>query len=154
MHAENGDDGRGGSGRDGGNHLSLTLTNDLNEIPRLGEAVERFAGNHGVPTAAIDDVNIALDELVTNIIRYAHDDGQVHHIAVRLVLAAGALEIEIIDDGRAFNPLDRPPPDLASPLEERPVGGLGIHFVRTLMHDVGYSRENGKNVMRMTKRVG
>lgn len=133
--------------------LSLTLANDLGEIARMGLAVERFCGDHAIPIETIDALNIALDELVTNVIRYGFDDDDRHHIRVEIAIDDGSLVVEIADDGRPFDPFDRPSPDVDLPLEERPIGGLGIHFVRTLMDEASYRRDGGKNVVRMTKRV-
>jgi anti-sigma regulatory factor (Ser/Thr protein kinase) len=155
MQAEDGKRRERGRDRHGGNRLSLALSNDLNEIPRMGAAVEQFGADHRIDTATIDDINVALDELVTNVIRYAHADGGRHDILVELALDdAGRLTVEIADDGRPFDPFDRPPPDLDSPLEERPVGGLGIHFVRSLMDEASYRREGDTNRVRLVKQVG
>jgi anti-sigma regulatory factor (Ser/Thr protein kinase) len=131
----------------------LALRNDLSEIPRLALAVERFGIDHRVAVETIDDINIALDELVTNVIRYAHTDGAMHEIAVVLVLSDGRITVDIVDDGHPFDPLERATPDIDAPLEERPIGGLGIHFVRSLMDEVGYRRDGHKNVVRLAKTV-
>ncbi len=61
---------------------------------------------------------------------------------------------EISDDGVAFDPLKVPPPDLTADLESRPIGGLGVHFVKTLMDEVAYRREGDRNVLTMRKRFG
>lgn len=131
--------------------LELALVNDVDEIPRMAAAIERFGNDCGVPLEVVDGVNIALDELFTNVVRYGYPDGGSHHIDIRLSLSGQRLTIEIADDGRPFNPLDRPPPDLESPLEERAVGGLGIHFVRSLMDEVEYRRDGNRNTLRMVK---
>jgi anti-sigma regulatory factor (Ser/Thr protein kinase) len=131
--------------------LQLALANDIAEIPRMAAAIERFSSDCGLPLEVVDGVNIALDELFTNVVRYGYLDGGAHQIDVRLSLSAQRLTIEITDDGQPFNPLDRPPPDLESPLEERAVGGLGIHFVRSLMDEVEYRRDGDRNTLRMVK---
>lgn len=117
----------------------------------MAAAIERFGKEHGLATEIIDGVNIALDELVANVVRHAHDDGEIHRIDIAVRIEDDHLLVEIADDGRPFNPLDRPPPDIEAPLEERPVGGLGIHFVRTLMDEVGYRRDAGRNILHMIK---
>ena len=132
--------------------LSVTLVNDQSEVERLSRLVEAFGEAEGVSADSIFSVNLALDEVITNIIRYAHDDGgRQHPIVVRLALESGVLTAQVEDDGRAFNPLDAPPPDLNASIEERPIGGLGIHLVRTMMNSVEYRRENGRNVLIMKK---
>jgi anti-sigma regulatory factor (Ser/Thr protein kinase) len=64
------------------------------------------------------------------------------------------LTIDVADDGIAFNPLEKDPPDLDLPFSERPIGGLGIHIVRALSETIAYRRENDRNHLTMTMRVG
>ena len=90
---------------------------------------------------------------MTNVIAYAYDDKADHRITLRLSLRTGELAAEVEDDGRPFNPLDAPPPDLTQPLEDRPIGGLGVHFLRTLMDGVEYRREQGRNRLVMKKNL-
>ena len=133
--------------------MSVTLVNDLSEIERLSRLVEAFGEAEGLGAEPIFSVNLALDEVVTNVIRYGHDDdGRQHPIVVRLALEDGVLTAEVEDDGRPFNPLDAPPPDINASLEDRPIGGLGIHLVRSVMTSVEYRRENGRNVLTMKKK--
>lgn len=131
--------------------LSVTLVNEQSEVERLSRLVEAFGETEGLPPESIFNVNLALDEVITNIIRYAHGDGRQHPIVVRLALEPGVLTAQVEDDGRAFNPLEAPVPDLNASIEERPIGGLGIHLVRTMMNSVEYRRENGRNVLIMKK---
>ncbi len=86
-------------------------------------------------------------------ISYAFRDGARHIIDVEISFAGNCLSIEIRDDGSPFDPLKIPPPDLTSELAEREVGGLGIHFVRTVADEVGYRREEGWNILRLVKRT-
>lgn len=130
---------------------SVTLANALSEVERLGRIVEAFCESGGIGPELIFPVNLALDEVVTNVIRYAHDDERPHPIVVRLAIDEHALTAEVEDDGRPFNPLDVPPPDIGAGLEERPIGGLGIHLVRSVMSSVEYRREGGRNVLTMKK---
>jgi serine/threonine-protein kinase RsbW len=131
--------------------MSVTLVNDQSEVERLTRLVEAFGKAEGIPPDSMFHVNLALDEVITNIIRYAHSDDQKHPIVVRLALEPGELTAQVEDDGRAFNPLEAPPPDLDASIEERPIGGLGIHLVRSMMNSVEYRRENGRNVLIMRK---
>ena len=133
--------------------MSVTLVNDRSEVERLGRLVEAFGETEGLAADAIFSVNLALDEVVTNVIRYAHDDGRQHPIIVRLALEAGVLTAQVEDDGRAFNPLDAPVPDIGAGIDDRPIGGLGIHLVRSVMTSVEYRREDGRNVLTMKKRL-
>src|SRR5262249_20217413 len=114
---------------------------------------ERFSQSHRIPNADLQAVSLALDEVITNVIGYGYDDQRPHEILVRLLLANGRLSAEVEDDGRPFNPLTTAPPGLTSAVEGRPVGGLGIHLVRSLMEQVDYRWESDKNHLIMSKRL-
>lgn len=136
-----------------GHSMKLRLSNRLDEIPRLAEAVDGFFQANGLPADLAFTFNLALDEVVTNVISYAYDDGAEHQIEVRLgVEPDGGISAAVIDDGVAYDPLSRPEPDTESPLEERPVGGLGVHLVRSLMDRIEYRREGGRNRLEFSKR--
>jgi anti-sigma regulatory factor (Ser/Thr protein kinase) len=132
----------------------LTLTNHLSELARLATWLEDFAQEHGIDKKTMMRVNLALDELVTNVISYAWTDGQDHEFRLELRLSGDRLHAELIDDGVPFNPLRTPPPDLTTDADERPIGGLGIHFVRETMDEVAYHLEQGQNHLRLMKRLG
>src|SRR5262245_63933148 len=122
-------------------------------MERLSQAIEAFGEEKGLGPEAIFSMNLALDEVVTNVIRYAHDDGLEHPIVVRLALEQDVLTAQVEDDGRAFNPLEAPAPNLAANIDERPIGGLGIYLVRSVMSSVEYRREDGRNVLTMKKNL-
>jgi phosphoserine phosphatase RsbU/P len=134
--------------------LELTLANRSSELQRLASELERFAQSYRISEPDVHALSLALDEVITNTIAYGYDDQGAHQIQVRLTLANGRLSAEIEDDGRPFNPLTAPEPDLTSAVEDRPVGGLGIHLVRSLMDRVDYRHESGKNHLVMSKRLG
>ena len=133
--------------------LTVRIANRLEEIERLASVVESFSAKHNLPDAAAFAFNLSLDEVVTNVILYAFADVQEHSIDVRLRLEAGVLHAEVIDEGRPFDPLGVPPPDLDAPIEDRRIGGLGLHIVREMMDTIEYAREGGRNVLRLSKRV-
>jgi serine/threonine-protein kinase RsbW len=134
--------------------VSVTLANDQSEVEKLSRLVEAFGEVHGLTPQSTFSVNLALDEVVTNIIRYAYNDnGPAHPILVRLTFEDGVLAAQVEDNGRAFNPLEAPAPDIDASIEERPVGGLGIHLVRSMMDSVEYRRDDGRNVFIMKKRL-
>lgn len=133
--------------------LSAVLTNQLSEVKRLGEMAERFAESHGLSEDERYAINLVLDEIVINVIKYGFDDTREHQIHVTLSVDAGTLTIVVDDDARAFNPLDQPPPDLDLPIEERPIGGLGIFLVRATMDDVQYERSGDRNVLTLKKKL-
>jgi anti-sigma regulatory factor (Ser/Thr protein kinase) len=134
--------------------FSRRLPNRLAAIGETAEEIEVFCAANGVPMAAVAHLNLVLDEAMTNTINYGWPEGGDHEVALAMRIEAGVVMAEVSDDGRAFDPLQVPPPDLASDLESRPVGGLGVHFIKTLMDEVSYRREAGRNILTMHKRFG
>ena len=130
------------------------LVNDRAEIRRLGEIAERFGAEERLSDDEIMSINLVLDEVVTNTIEYGYDEPGRHEIKVTLAVEGGTLTIEIEDDGRPFDPLSAPPPDLTLSIDKRPVGGLGIHLVRSVMDSVEYQRRGDRNVLTMHKTIG
>jgi anti-sigma regulatory factor (Ser/Thr protein kinase) len=134
-------------------HLEILIGNQPSEIGRVLEALENFGAEHGISPRHIHELDLALEEHLTNIITHAFQTPAEHEIVVRGELTGHTLRLEIADDGRPFNPLEFPEPDLTAPLEERPIGGLGIHMMRKSVDAMEYRRENGKNVLALVKRI-
>jgi anti-sigma regulatory factor (Ser/Thr protein kinase) len=133
--------------------VELRLANDLDGLAGLAERVERFGVEQGLAENVVNALNVVLDEAVSNAINHGYDAGVRGEIAVRLRRSADRVEVEVEDDGRPFDPLQVPPPDLSLPLERRPIGGLGIHLIRNLMDEISYARQAGRNVLKMAKRL-
>jgi serine/threonine-protein kinase RsbW len=134
--------------------IAVELRNDLSEIERVHRQVEEHAGEWSLSDSALNAINVSLDEILTNIISYGYDDERDHVIAVSLALADdGTLTIEVDDDGKPFNPLEMPEPDTSAAIDDRPIGGLGIHLVLRLMDDVRYRRENDRNLLTLKYRA-
>ena len=131
----------------------IELGNRLSEIDRLVDALAAFCETQGVPPRPAGHLELALHELVTNVISYAWEDGREHRLTVRVVLADGRLTAEIVDDGHPFDPLVRPDPDIGAPLEERGIGGLGIHFVKRVVDSVAYRRDGPFNRLTLIKTI-
>jgi anti-sigma regulatory factor (Ser/Thr protein kinase) len=107
----------------------------------------------GVPVAIRRHVNMVFDELLNNIVSYAFEDENEHAIEVRVSLERQRLVIEILDDGRPFNPFSQQTPDTTLPLEERRIGGLGIHLVQKVMDEVSYERRIDTNLVKLVKTI-
>jgi anti-sigma regulatory factor (Ser/Thr protein kinase) len=133
--------------------LSITCPNRLSEIGKAAQLIEAVGAARGLSPDVVFKLNLALDEVVTNIVSYAYDDEDEHQISIHLVLDDDCVSVRVEDDGRAFNPLDARKPDLGLDIDERPIGGLGVHIVRTLMDALEYRRENGRNILTMRKRT-
>ena len=131
----------------------LVIGNTVAEMAKVIEFVEKFGAAHGIPQAAINDLNVCLDELLNNTISYGYDDQAPHSIAVDLTLAADLLIIDIEDDGKPFDPRQGTPKPSSGTIQSRAIGGLGLHFVKTLMDEVGYMRMGGNNVVRLVKKL-
>jgi anti-sigma regulatory factor (Ser/Thr protein kinase) len=129
------------------------LRNDPAESRRIEEWMKSFAEAAHLSPEARNAFDLALVEWVTNIISYTHEDGRERWIQVRFLASPDQARIEVEDDGREFNPLKLPPVDTSAPLEQRPIGGLGIHLIRRLMDSVEYRREAGHNILTMSRRV-
>jgi sigma-B regulation protein RsbU (phosphoserine phosphatase) len=110
-----------------------------------------FAEEQALPDAVRQMVMLALDDLLNNIISYAYDDRARSEMDVVASAEADRLVITISDSGRPFNPLGMNAPDVQASLQEREIGGLGIHLVRNVMDEVDYSRRAGSNVVTVTK---
>ena len=133
--------------------MEFWLKNTPTEISRIGAEVESFAREHGVAAVVQQALDLALVEWVTNIVSYGYEDSAEHLVRVRLTREEDGVRVEVEDDGRMFNPLEYPPVDTSLPLAEKPVGGLGIHMIRSLMDSMEYTRRGEKNVLTMTKRA-
>lgn len=130
----------------------IVIKNTIEEVQRAIAAFESFASSHKVPTKVMVKVNIVLDELLSNIVKYSFPDGQEYDIDITLELfTTGKLTIQLTDAGIPFNPFDAPEPDLSIPLEERDVGGLGILLVKKLMDEYSYKRQVNLNITSMIK---
>jgi anti-sigma regulatory factor (Ser/Thr protein kinase) len=133
--------------------FELTLLNRQPEIARVQGELERFANKHALARRPLHDVQLALEEHLTNIVNHAYEDEQEHRIKVRFLFNRPELQIEVEDDGRPFNPLEHPTPNLSLPLDQRPIGGLGIHMIRKSLDHVEYHREHDRNRLVMVKRT-
>jgi serine/threonine-protein kinase RsbW len=133
--------------------ISIRIDADVREIERLNRLVRQFGELHDVPSRTLYAVNLALDELVTNTVLYGFDDTSGQEVMVRIATAGSELVASVCDRGKPFDPLQVKPPDLSAPLEERELGGLGIHLVRSLMDHVSYARENNQNVLTVRKKI-
>lgn len=142
--------GNAGSVRPG---LRLTIAGRPGEIASANAAFTAFAEANAVPPAVRRSLNVALDELLQNTIAHGFAEQQGGAVTIAVLLETDRLTVTLTDDGRPFNPLDAAAPDTARPLEDRPVGGLGIHLVRQLMDDVHYQRQGGRNVVVLVKRL-
>ena len=132
--------------------LPLRIKPQHEELDRVTAAVEDLGERDDWPPELVFRINLALEELGLNIMDYGLESAE-QEIEITLTSDGDSLVIEITDEGRPFDPLtDAPTPDLDGPVEDRRVGGLGIHLVRTMMDDMQYRREQGKNHLTLVTR--
>ena len=131
--------------------LLLQLSNNRPEIRNLRNRFDIFAKDNELPAKVIHDVQLALDEVVTNIVEYGYDDDDEHLIDIKFILNEQSLKIIIIDDAKPYNILDNKDPDTSLSLDEKPIGGLGIYLVKRLMTNIDYDYRDGKNHLLLTK---
>jgi anti-sigma regulatory factor (Ser/Thr protein kinase) len=127
------------------------LTADLSSIVSLADEVTRWGNEAGLAEAAVFQINLVLEELVTNVITHGLGVGQPGGISVRIERTGERLEIVLVDDAQPFDPFSIAAPDLTGDIEDRPIGGLGVHLIRTLMDEWGYARVGGQNVVWLRK---
>jgi anti-sigma regulatory factor (Ser/Thr protein kinase) len=133
--------------------LEIILKNRPEEKRRLLTALEDFVCERRMPLTAVQAADLALEEHLTNVMNYAFEDGREHKILVRLEANGTELVIEVEDDGKPFDPTQVPKVDTSLPMEQRPIGGLGIHLIRGCMDEMRYERRGDLNVLRMVKRL-
>src|SRR5262245_41715216 len=127
--------------------VELRVRNDLSELERVGREIEEVGRGGGVTTEDLSAVLLAVDEMLTNVISYGFPAGGDAWIDVRARLEDGVFAVEIEDEGQAFDPVAVAEPSLDGAVEERSVGGLGIHIARSMVDEMTYRRDAGRNVL-------
>ena len=130
------------------------LTARLKEIPPLAEKVSAFLGRCGSPERVIFAVNLALEELIVNVISYGCNDEKDHLIRVEIHRGhPNEVKVLLIDDGRPFDPISHAPElNIGREVQQRAIGGLGIHLARKMMDEIHYRREKGHNITTLIKK--
>lgn len=133
--------------------LSLRMATSIDELRRIDAEIEGFARTENWPPKLEFQIKLMLEEMGINIVKHGHGGDGSHEVEIELVSGPDTVTLHIIDHGRPFDSLtDVPPPDTSSAIEDRPVGGLGVHLVRTLADEARYCRKDGKNHLTLIKR--
>jgi anti-sigma regulatory factor (Ser/Thr protein kinase) len=126
--------------------IALTLRSE-EDLPQLAPAVDAFGEAHSLSPRTHTALNLVIEELVTNVFMHgAGPEGAT--VQVHAAAEGETVRGEIRDDGRPFDPLSRESPEIDLALEDREIGGLGIHMVRSMASELSYAREGNENVMR------
>ncbi len=132
--------------------LSLKIEASPDALDRINDELESLSRQEEWPSDLFFTTNLVVEELGLNVINHAYR-GQSGEFEIIITSEEQAITVEIIDNGPPFNMLqDAPAPDVEAEIEERPVGGLGIHLVKTMMDELHYKRDQERNHLILVKR--
>ena len=129
------------------NSLSISFQNDMQELTHVLQLVNVFLEPRELQSKLVYAVNLILEEILVNIIKYGYDDEDSREIEVRIGVEEEEVALTVVDDGKEFNPLTVPPPDHSKSAMDRIEEGLGLHFVRHMRNAMEYRREGDKNIL-------
>jgi serine/threonine-protein kinase RsbW len=132
---------------------SFKLKNTASELDKLCRNLEQFGNTLGLTKKCIFQINLALEELFTNIVSYGYQDSADHWIKIAISDENGTVVIRIEDTGVPFDPYTVESPDTIGDIERCPVGGLGVHLIKKLMDEILYERCGNKNILILKKNV-
>lgn len=134
---------------------NLKINNNISELNKVALFIENISDDWEIPVKEMLKINLVLEEIISNIIYYAFDDKSTHEINIHAsIMENNILKITIEDEGKEFNILEVPPPDnLNAEVEEREIGGLGIHFVKKFMDKIEYQRNENINKLSLFKNI-
>lgn len=132
---------------------NIWMRNTLADLERAMREADESLKGAGASFDLIRTVNLGLEEVISNVIKYGYDDRGEHVIEISVTSNASEMLIEITDDGHAFDPLAQAAPNIRKPAEQREPGGLGIEFLRRLFDQLEYRREDGRNKLSLRKRL-
>ncbi|HEY7559828.1 MAG TPA: ATP-binding protein [Candidatus Binatia bacterium] len=132
---------------------SLTVPAKVDALSQCTEFVIAHAVEAGFTPSRLCELELVVEEVVTNICRHGYDD-QLGQLELRCRrVGTQRLLLEFIDGGRPFDIIAAPPPDLTADLEQREVGGLGVPLIRAMADEVSYRREGNRNILRLIVRA-
>lgn len=129
------------------NSLSISFQNDMQELTHVLQLVNVFLEPRELQSKLVYAVNLIMEEILVNIIKYGYDDEDSREIEVRIGVEEEEVALTVVDDGKEFNPLTVPPPDHSKSAMERIEEGLGLQFVRHMRNAMEYRREGDKNIL-------
>ncbi len=132
--------------------FAFTIDAEIKSIPVVADGIEDYLVSAGVNPAIVPDLELAVDEVMTNIIMHGYR-GRAGTIQITCSIGDGSVKVEIRDRAPAFNPLSVKDPDISADLAQRAVGGMGIYLVRKVMDAVSYEYRDGENVLTLEKKV-
>ena len=130
----------------------LTLKNEIEELTKLPEFVDTVCEEAGADMALVASINLAIEEAATNVVLYAYE-GREGLVDIDASFTSQYIKFVISDSGIPFDPTQKQDADITLSVEERPIGGLGIHLVRQIMDSVNYERKDGYNILTLIKNL-
>ncbi len=131
----------------------ITMKNDVDQVHYLAAEVEKTGEEWELSPALITNLNLVLEEAVSNIIFYAFEDNKEHDINIILTLNNKEICVIIMDEGKPFDPTKSKVPEIDLPAEEREVGGLGIFLMGKIMDSMKYERKENQNILTLKKTI-
>jgi len=135
-------------------HKTVRITNQRDQIDTVRKFFDDYSKDNKLTEKTVHDIQMALDELLTNIVNYGYEDTDEHQIDIHFGVNDDAVKVEIVDDSKPYNILEKDNPDISLSVEDKPIGGLGIFLIKKLMSNVDYYTEEGKNHLVMIKELG
>ena len=132
---------------------TVQITNQRDQVDTVRKFFDDYSKENKLTEKTVHDIQMALDELLTNIVNYGYEDSDEHKIDVRFGINDDAVRVEIIDDSKPYNILEQENPDISLSVDDKPIGGLGIFLIKKLMSNVDYYTKEGKNHLVMTKEL-
>jgi anti-sigma regulatory factor (Ser/Thr protein kinase) len=129
----------------------FVIQNQIEELTTLAEQIDNLSEEWEISPALAMNINLVIEEAISNIIFYAFADKDKHLIKISISLENKRLTIRITDDGIPFNPLVQQQPNIYLSAEERPVGGLGIFLISQIMNELNYTRNGNENILTLKK---
>lgn len=133
-------------------HYSLQYRSHIQEIPNIRKDLKILEQDWSIPGSELKQIQLIIEEIFSNIVRFAYEDQQEHMIEVKLSCIENQIEIEIIDDGITFNPLEYNLGPQSDPATSD-AGGMGLTLIRAFSSNISYQRVSGKNHLKIAKRV-
>lgn len=131
----------------------LTLPNEIEAIHQLSEFIDGFCEEIGIGMDVCSRLNLAVEEAVVNVISYAYPKGTTGYVDIEMEVDHDILTVVISDTGVPFDPTKKADADITLSVEERPIGGLGIHLVRKIMDEVTYDYADHKNILTLRMKL-
>lgn len=130
---------------------NISIENKISSLNIIASYVEQFGEENNLSFNIIFELNLILDELITNTINYGYIDNEIHMIDIFMDIENNNIVIKIIDDAKEFNPLSKDEVNTDKELEQRQIGGLGIHIVKQKTDDIYYERSGDRNILKLVK---